>query len=351
MQVERYSAEWIRQATKNRKPSFDNLLKVLSGQRPDRYTLFEFFLNDPLEAELAGRTPDKSDDLDYFRCKTEAFRAAGYDYVTVHASDFRFHRNALRDRKASISANDGAIITNRAEYDAYVWDDPEDFYTGRIEKLAPYLPDGMKMMVPGPNGVLENVIDLIGFDNLCYMLADDPELVGMVFDQVGSRLLRYYRQVVDLDCVGVIMSNDDWGFNTQTMLSTADMRKYVFPWHKKITELAHQAGKPVVLHSCGNLSRVEDDLIDDMQYDGKHSYEDKICPVEEKYDQLSGRIAVLGGIDVDFVCRAPADDVYARCRAILEKTQCKGYALGTGNSVPAYLPNAQYYAMISAALS
>jgi len=68
------------------------------------------------------------------------------------------------------------------------------------------------------------------------------------------------------------------------------------------------------------------------------------------YDELKGKIAVLGGIDVDYVCRMPLDDIYNRCAAMLKKTNCEGYALGTGNSVPNYLPDENYFAMISAAL-
>ena len=45
-------------------------------------------------------------------------------------------------------------------------------------------------------------------------------------------------------------------------------------------------------------------LIDEMGYDGKHSYEDTIEPVEEAYERYHRRIAILGGIDVNFVCRA-----------------------------------------------
>ena len=37
-----------------RKPDFTNLSKVLERKRPDRPTLFEFFLNETLYAKLAG---------------------------------------------------------------------------------------------------------------------------------------------------------------------------------------------------------------------------------------------------------------------------------------------------------
>ena len=59
------------------------------------------------------------------------------------------------------------------------------------------------------------------------------------------------------------------------------LRKFVFPWHKRIVETIHKFGKPAILHSCGNLIEVMDDIIEDMGYDAKHSFEDAIMPVEE----------------------------------------------------------------------
>ena len=157
-------------------------------------------------------------------------------------------------------------------------------------------------------GVLENVIDLVNYDSLCYILFEDRIWCGY-FDAVGSRLVRYYDICAAYDTVGALISNDDWGFKTQTMLSPSDMRRYVFPWDKKIVETIHKHGKPAILHSCGNLEKVMDDIIEDMGYDGKHSYEDGILPVEEAYDRWGDKIAILGGIDLDFVCRGTPQEI------------------------------------------
>ena len=128
------------------------------------------------------------------------------------------------------------------------------------------------------------------------------------------------------------------------------MREYVFPWHKKIVETIHAAGKPVILHSCGNYTQIIDDLIDDLQYDGRHSYEDNIIPIEEAYESLHGRIAVIGGIDVDFLCKKTPEEVEKRCRLMLERTwERGGYALGSGNSIAHYIPDENYLAMLRAA--
>ncbi|MCK4402091.1 uroporphyrinogen-III decarboxylase-like protein, partial [bacterium] len=206
-------------------------------------------------------------------------------------------------------------------------------------------------MVYGPCGVLENVMQLVGYETICYIIADDPKLAEDIFEAVGSRLVRYYELSAIYNTVGVLMSNDDWGFKTQTMLSPDDMRKFVFPWHKQIVSVAHANGKPVILHSCGCLTSVMDDVIDDMGYDGKHSYEDTIQTVESAYDQYHDRIAILGGIDLDFLCRSTPEKIYMRSKKLFERAESHGaYALGTGNSVPEYVPDRNYFAMIQAAL-
>ena len=191
------------------------------------------------------------------------------------------------------------------------------------------------------------MIALVGFESLCMMLVDDAELAKDIFDAVGGRLVRYYEICAPYESVGAVISNDDWGFKTGTMLSPAQMRQYVIPWHKRIVEVIHTAGKPSILHSCGKLDEVMDDVIDDIGYDAKHSFEDVILPVEEAYERWGDRIAILGGIDMDFMCRSRPEQIRERCEAMLGRTEKRGgYALGTGNSVPEYVPYENYIAMI-----
>ena len=75
----------------------------------------------------------------------------------------------------------------------------------------------------------------------------------------------------------------------------------MFPWHNKTVELAHEHGKLAFLHSCGNYRSIIDDVIDDMKYDARHSYEDTIIPVETAYETLRNMIAIFGSIDVDYM--------------------------------------------------
>ena len=58
-------------------------------------------------------------------------------------------------------------------------------------------------------------------------------------------------------------------------------------------------------------------------------------------------MALLGGIDVDFLCRSDEAAIRARVRDTLDKClPGGGYCLGTGNSVTNYIPVDNYLAMV-----
>lgn len=335
-----------------REPNFANLAAVLEKKIPQRPTLFEFYLNDGLYQKYAGKAYREKPD-DFFPAPESmivAYQNLGYDYATIKGCDLTF-KPLGKKRQATISANDNVKIFDRASFDAYPWPDVKAFDYTRLERAAQVLHPNAKLVVFGAGGVLENVITLMGYENLCMMLYDDPQLVEDVFEKVGQAFVDYYSIVAQYPTVGAVMSNDDWGFNTQTMLSVEDMRRLVFPWHKQIVRAAHQNGKYAILHSCGNYNAILKDVIDDMRYDARHSYEDTIVPVETAYEALRGRIGVLGGLDLNFMITATEEEIKTRAYALVEKSmQWGGYALGTGNSVPDYVPDSHYEAMIQCAL-
>ncbi len=333
-----------------RKPDFENLEKVLSCETPDRPTLFEFFLNPELDRIITGRRNAVQESLSEINLAVEAFAAAGYDYATFCLPGFRFNRG-VRKSAQTVSLNDGAVILNRKDFDSFTWPDAGkiDFSIVRKVELKP----GMKLIAYTPDGLLENVIGLMGYDNLCVSLYDDPELVGKIFDNVGKALLAYYDRILDFDIFGAAICNDDWGFNSMPLISPEFMRKYVVPWSAEFVRLIHSKGKKAIQHSCGNIydCGLFEDVVNVCRFDAHHSFEDKILPVEDAYERYCGRICLLGGIDMDFLCRSTPEQIKERSLRMLERAKSRGgYALGSGNSIPEYVPPQNYFAMTSAAL-
>ena len=348
MSDSRFTAQAVREASRDRCPDFSQLEAVLRGRLPDRPTLFEFFLNPDLEATLL---PPDTPETDPLARRILAWRIAGYDHFTQPLNAFTFPAGE-RERQRSISMSHGGVIRNRDEFDRYDWPEVSTEPGDTFRAVETRLPEGMKIMVQGPGGVLENAVSLMGYEDLCVNAMEDETFTQAFFDAIGSRLLAYYQAALVQPTVGVIISNDDWGFKTQTMLSPAQMRRFVFPWHRRIVGAGHDAGRPVILHSCGNAADIWDDIKGDMRFDAKHSFEDAIEPIETAYDRHAGDITLLGGLDVDFMCRATPEQIFDRARAMLERSRTRGrYALGTGNSVPDYMPARNVYALWLAALA
>lgn len=349
MQHEREDMNWNEVPQRIGEPDFENLLAVLRREIPSRPALFEFYFNERIYSRVVPG-PSPADPDAWQRRFIQTFYRLGYDFATVLLPGFRFSNPDLRETKETFSMNDGAVIRNQKEFEAFEWPDPDEADFDMLARLSDDIPAGMKLLPYSPDGILENVIRLMGFDTLCYSLRDNPDLVGNVFEQVGSRLVRYYERAVPYDCVGACLANDDWGYIGSTLISTGDLRRYVFPWYKQIVEICHAAGKPVILHSCGYFENIIEDIIRDMHFDGRHSYEDNIMPVEEAYEKYHDRIAIIGGIDVNFICESNPDEVYRRSKAMLERADDRGgFALGTGNSVPEYMPDEHFFALIRAA--
>jgi uroporphyrinogen decarboxylase len=63
------------------------------------------------------------------------------------------------------------------------------------------------------------------------------------------------------------------------------------------------------------------------------------------------RIAILGGVDVDVLTRATPDDLRRYVRRVIDECAPGGrYAVGSGNSIPSYVPVVNYLTMLDEAL-
>jgi uroporphyrinogen decarboxylase len=297
--------------------------------------------------------PDESDIPALCRFLVDGFTGLGYDYAIISGGQLKALDFPKGETKtlASKSLNEGYVITCRQDFERYSWPDPDSSDYTPLNKIRNHLSNDLKIIISGNGGIFENVVEIVGYENLCYRLYEQPDLVRDIVDFVGSRMLRYYENIILKDAVGAIILNDDWGFKHQTLINPKQLRKYIFPWHRQIVEMAHQANKPAILHSCGNLADVMDDVINNLKFDGKHSFEDLIIPVEEAYELWGSRIAIMGGIDMDYLCRKDPLSIRQRVRDLITLSREKGgLALGSGNSIPDFIPVDNYCAMLETIL-
>ena len=331
------------------RPDFEQFLRVLRREKkPAHLPFYEHFTSLGFVSRRLGvdmaRVPPGS--REYWGHYVDFWMGMGYDCVPMEISP----NFATGERHNALSEGSEAlvVIRNREDFDNYRWptdSDPIDF--SHFETVASLLPDGAKIVGGVGAGPYEWVSWLMGTIELSYAMADDPELVDLVFKRMGRVHVNAVRQLAQMDAVGALRQGDDLGFKTATFLCPDDLRKWVFPTYKQMVDLAHAAGKPFILHSCGNLSKVYPDLIDDVGIDAKHSFEDVIMPVAEFKKLYGDRVTPVGGMDVDLICRSSQADIRRHTRKMIEDCFSDGWwALGTGNSLTDYMPVENYLAVL-----
>jgi len=347
---------------KSHQPDWEGLLNnILRKGTPERVYHMELFH----DAEIADAIVERYDlaaeldasDPDYGRNRAIALRRfLGFDYVSASLADIGLPLKRTSTEDTADLARKGGRnymeehagpITSWEEFEKYPWTDPgAPTATREIEWFQKNLPDDM-CIASHTGHFSEYLTWLMGYETLCYALYDQRDLVRAIADKLLEFHSAELTRILEFDRVKMIWGSDDMGFKTGLMISPADTREFVLPGHKRLAQLAHDAGRPYLLHSCGNLYDVIDDLADDVKIDAKHSFEDTIEDVREVKGTYGRKMALLGGIDVDFLCRADEEAIRRRVRETLDVCMPGGgYCLGTGNSVANYIPLDNYLAMI-----
>lgn len=335
---------------------------IMREGTPNRVHHIELFLDPEVNDAVARRfdlePASASDPFDHAMRRYVAIqRFLGYDYVRCGVEDMAWpmNRDATDDTAELVRAGGRSYINehrgpiaNWDEFERYPWPDPDRAGTRALEWCEKYLPDDMCVVAGGGFGhIAEHLVWLMGYETICYALYDQRDLVRAISDRLVSIFIRVMEIVLQFPRVAATWGSDDLGHKTGTLISPADTREFMLPGHKQLAEMSHRAGRPYLLHSCGNLSAIMDDLVNDVRIDAKHSFEDTIEQVTDAKDTYGRSIALLGGIDVDFLCTADEEMIRKRVRTTLAKCMPGGgYCLGTGNSVANYIPLDNYLTML-----
>ncbi|MHB8962263.1 MAG: uroporphyrinogen decarboxylase family protein [Saccharofermentanales bacterium] len=326
-------------------PDYHNIENAARNIEAERLPLYEHNISDGIMEKVLGRSfrhllgGSREDVSEYFKNYCDFFLQMGYDTVTFEACI-----GPAMPGSGSLGQHKKGVIQTMEDFEKYPWEDVPDLYFkmyGRFfDALRETMPAGMKAIGGVGNGVFECVQDIVGYADLCYISVDDPDLFAKLFERVGEVSLtiwsRFLHDYSDIYCV--CRFGDDLGFKNTTLLSADMIRTHIIPQYKKIIDLVHSYGKPFLLHSCGSIFDVMDDLIE-AGIDAKHSNEDQIAPFPEWVIRYGDRIGNFGGIDTDAVCRLPKEEMRSYIHDVINK--CKGhggFAFGSGNSIPDYVP-------------
>ena len=350
------------------KPDAAGFINILTGRvAQSRTPLVEYIVDDvvmkPVVEHVLRRRwvaygPDRESQRAYLDNFIDFWYRMGYDYVRFETS-LAFPESKLIIADASPGSTKSrewadehrSTLSSWDDFERIPWPGIEEFDFFPYEYLNSHLPEGMGLISSHGGGIFEHITWMMSLEGFCSVLINDSSLVKAVSERIGELMVKFYRHLLTLDRLVAVFPGDDMGYNVGTLISPNDLRQYFLPWHKKFAAMAHEQGLPYFLHSCGNLEKIMADLIDDVKIDGKHSFENNIIPVQQFQKKYGDRIAVLGGLDLNILGASTPEEVRRQTRALIESCGGRGrYAVGSGNSIPSYIPVNNYLAMIDEAL-
>jgi uroporphyrinogen decarboxylase len=342
-------------------PNFERYrTMLLRAGEPDRVPLGDISIHPMLKEAVLGRPiRGPADEVAFWA-------TAGYDGVPVEQGlqlTPLIKRQSMQELQAHYAfessetqtrgwAHEGqGLVTTRQAFEALEWPDPDGLDYSRFAQVGALLRPGMKVIaVLGK--VFTNVWWLMGLEGMSLALADDPELVEALFEKVARFQYRVFERMLSFDCVGAIWHADDIAFNTQLLVSPRILRRHVFPWYHEMNRVTHARGRLTVYHSDGALQEVLPDIVA-CGFDGLNPIEPGAMDITTVKREYGSRLSIIGNIDLRYtLTRGTPDEVRAEVKQrIHDLAPGGGYAVSSSNSVPEYVPLANFNAMREATFS
>jgi uroporphyrinogen decarboxylase len=337
-----------------RRPDFQRFLTALNRQEPDRLPFAEFIVEPDIRAAFLGH-PARSH-VDHIKFFTQA----GYDYYPIAmsivdpgralggqaAKSFSIYDHAYTER--TWAANTQGVITTSDDFLSYPFPSVEDMDLGILDEITPLLPDGMQIIVIIGKLYTANWL-LQGAETFYKNIKLNIELVEMIYDKIIPLQFEVFERVVGHPNVGAIWHPDDMAGNSGPLVNPDHLRKYVFPWYKKMGNICRQLGKPMIFHSDGDITTLLDTVIE-AEFSGIHPIDPNAMDINQVNKAYGDRLALLGNINMDFPLSRgkPADVEELVLKRIHDLAPGGGYLLSTSNSVAEYIPLENYKAMLLA---
>ncbi|MHA1147741.1 MAG: uroporphyrinogen decarboxylase family protein [Promethearchaeota archaeon] len=183
-------------------------------------------------------------------------------YIDEFGRRFEFKVNPADGMDVSYYMGGG--IKDFEAYEEFPKLDPDNPMRENAYKIGKKLEAATKgklYLAPATFGLMESTWEGFGLENFARMLAR-PSQIKRIFDERGEFALEMTKRVIEWgEEDGAILFFDDYGYKKGLFMSPRNYRKYVFPWISRICNTAHKAGLKVIVHSCGDIYQILEDLI------------------------------------------------------------------------------------------
>lgn len=247
-------------------------------------------------------------------------------------------------------------VTRIGELEKYSWPDPEDDFdfteiNAQIDAVHNRL-----AISSGTAAVFEDTWRLRGFENLLVDFIERPDLATFLLRKVCDYWMKFARIILETapGRIDLMWTKDDLGTQNGLLVSREIIRQFVLPLVRERASLFKDFGATVVMHSCGGIYPIIDQLIrcgvevlDPLQPTAKGMNRSRIK------EEFGDRLLFHGSVDqMNTLTRGTVDDVAREvedCLSTLGKGG--GYILSASHEIDADTPTKNVLTMLEIAMN
>jgi uroporphyrinogen decarboxylase len=183
----------------------------------------------------------------------------------------------------------------------------------------------------------ERAWTLRGMEPLMTDFYDHPKFVHELLNRIADYNIAQVREALKYD-IDAVYFGDDWGQQHGLQMGPRLWREFIHPVLRRMYGAVREAGKYVMIHSCGDVDELFDDLVD-IGLSCFNPFQPEVMDVYSLLPRYRGRLAFHGGLSTQRTLPfGTVEDVRAEVRRLLELGSEGGYIFAPAHDVEGDVP-------------
>lgn len=196
--------------------------------------------------------------------------------------------------------------------------------------------------------LFERAWTLRGMVNLLMDFHDHPEFARDLLNTIADYNITQINEAIKYD-IDAVYLGDDWGQQRGLLMGPVAWKEFIYPVLKRMYKTVREAGKYVMIHSCGDVDELFDDLIE-IGLNCFNPFQPEVMDVHTLLRKYRKRLAFHGGISTQKTLPFGAvDDVKNEVLNLLYLGKFGGYILSPAHAVEGDVPLENMLAFINLA--
>lgn len=224
------------------------------------------------------------------------------------------------------------IVLPEPSLKGYTFPDPLDpRFFDNIESEISAKPDMFRCFQIGFS-LYERAWTMRGMENLLMDFILNPDFVHELLDAICDYNIRQVDKALEYD-IDAVYFGDDWGQQHGLIMGYDIWKEFIYPRLKRMYGHVKDAGKYVMIHSCGDVDELFDDLIA-IGLDSFNPFQPEVMDVYELLPRYRGRLTFHGGLSMQKVLPyGTPEEVRMESQRLLQLGRDGSYIFSPSHSV------------------